>query len=226
VELLAVMGIMAIIYGITIASFSGLSRGGATQGGARSVQGAIKLARQQAVARRSPVAFIVADGLIAKEGINGKDPLAGPQDQYLNLIGKAYAIYDLHQNTFLKTWTELPTGVIFVDEDTKLVTLPTGKNTIGGNRKTSEPNVIDEPIAFPAGFSIDTNCLFYGVTYLPTGRMYTSVGSPDYYWFLIAEGAQKGTEKPTPRPNTIVYGIRCTIAGGVELVEFGNAQNN
>lgn len=223
IELLAVMLIMAIITGITVVAFTGLTRGAAISGAGRNVQATIKLARQYAIANRIPVAFVVCDpDFIAANGLT-------LSEENRELIGRSYAVYDLKNYKYLKAWTQLPQGTVFAignPEDLD-VAIPHGKHVLSGVRSHSEMNVLDYDIPFPAEYSDDyTTC--FGITFEPDGKIRKS-GSNWYLWLFVFEGAMvpdNGDYKAVLRgegsaeASRITYGIKISYSGGTQMIEL------
>lgn len=224
IELLAVLMLMLILGGISIAAFNGLTAGAATSGGARTLQSAVKLARQYAITRRIPVAVLLADADLCEDY-----PTFNPGSDTTPLLGRAYAIFDLRNNQYLKAWTPLPQGTVFLNGDPSDVgvSLPRGRHILDGTRTDNAAYTVINPvnngnITFPAIYSTN-HFRFFGVTFKPDGRM-RWVGPDKYLWFMIYEGSQDvdATNKVsiTVKRNQIVYGIEVGIAGSVKSKDW------
>ncbi len=217
IELLAVMTIMVIITGITIIGFTGLTRGAATAGAARNVQATIKLARQYAITQRIPVAFIICDPDIVND-----HAAISVTDENEHLIGRSYAVFDMNSNRYIKPWTELPRGTIFMngDANTLGINLPDGRHIL------QPPRNISQLIPFPADYS-PNYASFYGIVFTPDGKMsYSGVGDHFYVWVLLfegsiaADGSARRRGEDVDGAHSIVYGIKVTHAGGTQMIEF------
>lgn len=110
VEILTVMGILAILLAVTLPAFKGLNQGGARRAAVSNLMGALDRARTMAVSdgRATYVAFYAtdtpADGTLM-------DSTGGPW-------GRAYAIYQDNDNIRFAPvqqtpWLYLPTGMAF-----------------------------------------------------------------------------------------------------------------
>lgn len=228
IELLAVMLIMAIITGITIVGFTGVTRGAAAMGAARDLQQTIRLARQYAVTQRIPVAVIICDAnLIAETDIPSR---AAHND----LIGRAYAVYDLRNFKYLKPWTLLPRNMVFDNGSIEQLGL---RPPPGGGRHVLEPprnpenmHVINDLIPFPMDHSTDFG-YFFGITFGPDGnlRRGSAASSNWHLWLIAFEGGVRTGPDGTPTPfrrrgqdggSDIVYGIRVSYAGAAQMIEL------
>lgn len=215
IELLAVMMIMVIITGITMLSFTGITRGALTSGAAANVQQTIKLARQYAITQRIPVAFILCDAQFVSHASN-----LGPEQEYRDLRGRAYAVWDVKNQNYLKAWTPLPQGTVFVNGDAGSL----GLNFPGG----SGSHVLDPALTraardvyFPAAYS-DGSVNFFGIIFGPDGKVQETGGTnPWYHWVVIYEGAVAADGSTVARGgDTITYGIRVSRSGGTQLFEL------
>jgi prepilin-type N-terminal cleavage/methylation domain-containing protein len=106
IELIAVMAIVALLMTLAVVGFTRTSRGRAIQSAVSEVHSALSLARQQAIAKGSPVIFLVCDQNFASRNITvPADLIAAP--------ARSYAILDAASRQYLKGWTPLPAGVVF-----------------------------------------------------------------------------------------------------------------
>jgi prepilin-type N-terminal cleavage/methylation domain-containing protein len=136
IELIAVMAIVALLMTLAVVGFTRTSRGRAIQSAVSEVHSALSLARQQAIAKGSPIIFLVCDQNFASRNITvPADLIAAP--------ARSYAILDAASRQYLKGWTPLPAGVVF---DTAA---PVGSD---------EQNVLDV-------VTVPTPCLFTNIPF-------------------------------------------------------------
>ena len=211
IELLAVMLLMAIITGITIVGFTGVTRGAAASGAARNLQQTIKLARQYAITQRIPVAFIIADqDLLTANGL-----IATAESS--NLISRAYAVYDLRHFKYLKAWTELPQTMVFMNGTLDELT---GGMAGEGRHVLDLPRNIEQDIPFPYEHS-PTYARFHGIIFGPDGKL-LNTGGGWYFWVMAFEGGVDNDLIPFRRGagRDIVYGIRVSYSGAAQMIEL------
>lgn len=108
VELLAVLAIIAIVAGITVAAFNGLTRGTKMEAAASTLRGTLGMARQWAITHNQTtfVVFPDADDLSL---------FASPNQVHADKALRAYNVYTA-QDGYVHTWTYLPDGVLFVSD--------------------------------------------------------------------------------------------------------------
>jgi prepilin-type N-terminal cleavage/methylation domain-containing protein len=106
IELLAVLAIMGIVTSIVLFAWPS-SKGGAVGKAAREMQSVLRQARQSAISGNCPVAVIVLDA-------QGKSQCPAICNNAGMVELERYAVVDLFHNTFLKNWSDLPNGAMFV----------------------------------------------------------------------------------------------------------------
>lgn len=182
IELLTVMALMAIISSIVIVGINGIFHSRSVDNAALMVRTDLILARQHAIAQIAKTAFLILD---EEFFIDYAAPQTVVRD-FKFYIGKAYAVYDLRNNYYLKPWTRLPEGVIFSNK-----TLPPEKgiNVLAGPRNLSNENIVPKiPFSSLTGNINESNFKvdLYGIVFLPDGRILRK--NYWYKWIILKEG--------------------------------------
>lgn len=205
IELLAVMAIMVIVAGLTVAGFIQIAKSQAANSGAQQVFTTIKLARQYAVTKRLPVAFIVMDPMLFTDysKVSGYEPMEGC----------AYAVFDLKNRYYLQPWKALPQNVR-LNPSCGTGGEP-GANilTTGGNRFGADAEV-QTRIPFPTSTDTDTAHLwtFYGIRFEPDGRVTKTSNNNMYHWIFVNDVAK----------SNVLYGVQVSHSGNVRMLRFVN----
>jgi prepilin-type N-terminal cleavage/methylation domain-containing protein len=217
VEMLAVVAIMGLVMAITVVAFTGIGRGAAISAAANQMHSSLRLARQYAVTRRIPVAFLVCDSDFADR--YGR-AASGDDIEPEKLFGKSYAIFDIRHGRYLQPWTELPKNVTFDERIVDAFGQSLGENVL-------QIATVEPAIPFPNNWNTNSArmCRFYGVRFNADGRIHTQVSQHWYRWFLVCEGAfdvnrdrwvRKGKDQMTVAPNTLTHGVQVAYAGNVK----------
>lgn len=156
VELLTVVAIMALVMGLAAIGISGMA-GPGLQTAASQVASGMSLARQMAISKNSPAAFIIATS-------TGTNLPSQPYKYWAVAVSnRATANWSIQ-----KEWERLPEGAVFLE-------------TIGSGYKTIEPNPfpgganVGSPFT-PSSFANPTNVAgYYGTN---TNATFTFSGLP------------------------------------------------
>lgn len=223
--MLAVLAIMGIIMGITVAGFTAIGRTTAASAGARQIHAAIKLARQYAVSRRIPVAFLVCDADFA-DRTGSLDATLDPE----KYIGKAYAVYDLRHRTYLQGWRELPKSIVFdgrpIDDFEEMV--GGVRKSISRGENIEDDMFISAPIPFPNQWS-SNGCSFYGMEFQTDGRVSVkgAPSRPRYRWVILSEGSYNPADEKwkvrgrgMATAKTVIFATEAAHAGNVRIAEL------
>ncbi|MBM4149515.1 MAG: prepilin-type N-terminal cleavage/methylation domain-containing protein [Lentisphaerae bacterium] len=219
VELLAVMAIMGILLALTVAAFTKIGESASIRSGVNQLRGAIVLARQTAITRRVPTALVILDyDFLDKYGGTGRAT-------WEHLPGRAYAILDLQNRTYIRGWDELPNGVIINDRlnprDAKYGELGNNIAFLSGNRFASNDRIENWPFPVTPGAIIPDSVLL-GIKFLPDGRTVSPIPTPSpywYHWIVISEGVRDSTGL-VYKPGRRSFGLRVSIAGSIKFREF------
>ncbi|HMP77374.1 MAG TPA: GspH/FimT family pseudopilin [Kiritimatiellia bacterium] len=107
-ELLVVIGIMAIMFALAVPQFVDIGRGGKMRAAINELRSTLALARQWAIANREDVFVVLPDDFAAVySGLS--------TNEYVKAI-RSYAVYS-RQRGYIKDWTYLPSGIYFVDQN-------------------------------------------------------------------------------------------------------------
>ena len=217
IELLAVLFIIALVVGITVAGYTSISRNAAIDGATYELRTKLMLAKQYAVTKRVPVAFLVLDPRFFTPDY----PMVSG---YERLNGRSYAIYDLKNKSYIQTWMELPDGIIW-DNTTESPNTAEGVNILLADERR-DMNVKDHvlrKIPFPAnGHVLLPDAEFYGIVFQPTGRT-LKPASGWSHWLFIREGAvdARGIVTSAGKPGV---GIQVSYPGRVKVVRAAASQ--
>jgi prepilin-type N-terminal cleavage/methylation domain-containing protein len=113
-ELLTVMAIMALVMGMTMASFRGLGRGARLRGAVNTVRSSLSMARQQAVMKGQTVElrFFETDGIYG------------------------YRVWNVVEDYELGERIHMPRGIRLLPADTVIRLLPSGGASAGDDPHT------------------------------------------------------------------------------------------
>lgn len=222
IELLAVITIMGIILAISIGAFTKIGEAAALKGGMNQVRGALVLARQTAITRRVPTAFVALDGRFF-------NTYGGSFAQAMgHLGGRAYAVVNLQDKVYVRGWTELPRNVFFnnlIDPSNgKYLGANNGQNMLifnEGDRTSGQGYYCQVDIPFPTSPGAETTVNVMGIVFYPDGRAkWEKVGDPYYHWIILSEGVKDAAGTIIYRVNTRSFGVRATHSGSVKTREF------
>lgn len=203
IELLAVMAIIALITTLALVGFTRTSRGRAFQAAVSDVHTALSLARQQAIAKGTPVIFLVCDEKFATRN----SAKIGPE--YITGQARTYAILDAKTRRFLKGWTELPQGVVFVSS-------PSAKEQdILDETSASPPTCLFTNIPYPSIEYTDWSALALGVAFLSDGSLFFRSSEINHKWrrLGLAEGTAPDGGSVTLIPNGQTNAILISLSG-------------
>ncbi|HTI72530.1 MAG TPA: GspH/FimT family pseudopilin [Candidatus Limnocylindria bacterium] len=201
-ELVVVIGIIALLATLSVPAFKGLGRGNTMANAQQQFVGDLNLARQQAIRLHTPVYVVFApldiwqyDAAIQPFLKNDPDPTVkrlGDQTRaiYKNLIAGQYASYallTLHEvgsqpgqdkaRYLSPGWKTLPDGVIFPETMFKPSTLlnyrSTSKDPNLTTLRTLPTGRFPFPLVTPFGDAAVTNALLPFLVFDSTGRLST-----------------------------------------------------
>jgi prepilin-type N-terminal cleavage/methylation domain-containing protein len=222
IELLAVVTIMGIVLAISVGAFTKMGEAAALKGGMNQVRGMLVLARQTAITRRVPAAFVVLDQ-------NFFDTYGGPFSQAMgHLGGRAYAVVNMQDMVYVRGWTELPRNVFFNNRiepsNGKYLGANNGENMLIFNesdRTLGQGFYCLAGIPFPTSPGAATTVNVMGIVFYPDGRAkWERVGDPYYHWVILSEGVKDAAGTIIYRANTRSFGVRATHSGSVKMREF------
>ena len=132
VELITVMGIMALLIGTAIVQYTNMTRGTAMSSALSHVRSGLLLARQQAVLNGKKTYFIIASNsytICIQEGVgNGPDSVYVIEDRYAdwtNKIEKGGMAYNLDPPQ------DEPSGSVYSGKGSQIVDVSTATNIVG-----------------------------------------------------------------------------------------------
>jgi hypothetical protein len=154
-----------------------------------------------------------------------EDPGVPVVDDMDHLKGRAYAIVNLKEKSYVRAWKELPNNVVFLSRN-KAIKVPgtkDGHNILDftGNLEDS-PDCIIDGIPFP--LSGDQPFSFIGIVFMPDGNTVMKPGGGSgtcYYWIIVSEGYRDPIDGAIkPKANKRSFGLRVSLSGSVKFKEF------
>lgn len=131
VELLVAVAIVVIVFTLALPAFQGIGRGASMRTAVSQVRAAISLARQHAIVNRTRTYIVFPQQTSEVQGQNNR--------QRSELILRSFNIFSEKESDYLKAWTTLPKGVLFVEgvydvydidrDNTDIFTDPNPNNT-------------------------------------------------------------------------------------------------
>lgn len=185
VEVIIVLGIMALLLSITMPAFTSMIKGAGVEGGVRNLSQTLKLARTYAVSNNSYVAV-----LMPMVNNTPTQAASGLGDSLYNNAYRVCTVNKLGPNSYSfkrwvagEMWEYLPTGTCLLDIDGVVLVGKVDYSDIGGNPITTEAS----------GF-------------YTAGIVFTSSGKATRGASLkIGEGAVQGEELIVTNPDAKAY---------------------
>lgn len=131
VELLVAVAIVAIVFTLALPAFQGMGRGASMRTAVSQVRAVISLARQHAIVNRTTTYVVFPQQTSDVQGQNDR--------RRSELVLRSFNIYSEKDGEYLKDWSTLPKGVLFVEgvfdvygidrDNTDIFTGPNPNNT-------------------------------------------------------------------------------------------------